>query len=511
MNRDLSQANETAETASEQTHFYNSLTSEVGSAGKIEVARDSVSEPVIRSWCDAMSESNPLYINQDFANDSKHGGIIAPPAMLQVWTMSGLHLGNQFQRNTEDSPSAGVYQLLDEAGFTGVVATNATYHYNEVIRPGDLISASQKLLDVSEEKTTAIGMGHFVTTETIYSDASGKQVGSMEFRVLKFRPGTGKKSEQSEIKPPRPKPASNSSTDWFWDACNIKELRIQSCNECTNLQHPPAVRCLSCGSVSLDSVIATGKGTLHSWAIAHYPQVPAFDYPLIVGLVELEEGVRLVSNVTNVELEELEIGMPLEVDWLNVDNEFTLHQFKPVHNENQEAEFENTETGDSNDQTFDSGQNNPETESGQRQVLKLDLDNVQIGDELPISPVPVTTLLIVSTALATRDYQDVHHDPKAAQSKGMPDIFMNILTSAGIVSRWINDWAGSEIDWSSIELRLGTPNHPDDTMTLSGSITEKTQHGSQVSLNIAFLGKNDRGVHVSGNAKILLPENSKGD
>ena len=271
------------------------------------------------------------------------------------------------------------------------------------------------------------------------------------------------------------------------------------------------MRCLSCGSVSLDSVIATGKGTLHSWAIAHYPQVPAFDYPLIVGLVELEEGVRLVSNVSNVEPEELEIGMPLEVDWLNVDNEFTLHQFKPVHNKNQEAEFENTETGDSNDQTFDSGQNNPETESTQRQVLKLDPDNVQIGDELPISPVPVTTLLIVSTALATRDYQDVHHDPKAAQSKGMPDIFMNILTSAGIVSRWINDWAGSEIDWSSIELRLGAPNHPDDTMTLSGSITEKTQHGSQVSLNIAFLGKNDRGVHVSGNAKILLPENSKGD
>jgi acyl dehydratase len=125
--------------------------------------------------------------------------------------------------------------------------------------------------------------------------------------------------------------------------------------------------------------------------------------------------------------------------------------------------------------------------------------------------VSVTTLLIVSTALATRDYQDVHHDPKAARSKGMPDIFMNILTSAGIVSRWINDWAGSEIDWSSIELRLGTPNHPDDTMALSGSVTEKTENGNQISLNIAFAGKNDRGVHVSGNAKILLPENSKED
>ena len=75
MNRDLSQTNEPAKSDSERNDFYNSLIPEVGSAGKIEVARDSVSEPVIRSWCDAMSESNPLYINQDFANDSKHGKI----------------------------------------------------------------------------------------------------------------------------------------------------------------------------------------------------------------------------------------------------------------------------------------------------------------------------------------------------------------------------------------------------------------------------------------------------
>ena len=126
MNQDLSK---TDETVSEQDDFLNLLTSQVGSAGKIEVARDNVSEPVIRSWCDAMSENNPLYTNPDIANNSKHNGIIAPPAMLQVWTMSGLHLGSQFQRNTEDSPSAGVYELLDEAGFTGVVATNACLLY----------------------------------------------------------------------------------------------------------------------------------------------------------------------------------------------------------------------------------------------------------------------------------------------------------------------------------------------------------------------------------------------
>ena len=225
MNQNSSQTNEEPKSDIEKKDFLDSLKSQIGSAGGTEMARDRVSEPVIRSWCDAMSESNPAYISSDFANNTKHGGVIAPPAMLQVWTMSGLHLGAQPQRNIEDSPSAGVYQLLDEAGFTGVVATNATYKYDRAIKPGDLISGTQKLLDVSEEKATAIGTGHFVTTETIYADASGQQVGSMEFRILKFRPNTGKKGKQSK-KPPRPKPSSNSSTDWFWDACNLSLIHI---------------------------------------------------------------------------------------------------------------------------------------------------------------------------------------------------------------------------------------------------------------------------------------------
>ena len=134
--------------------------------------------------------------------------------------------------------------------------------------------------------------------------------------------------------------------------------------------------------------------------------------------------------------------MPLEVDWLDVDNEFILHQFKPTQSEKQKSKSDSDATDNNKYQVSNSGQNDLET-----QIAKeLDLNDIQIGDELPVSLVPITTLLIVSTALATRDYQDVHHDPKAAQSKGMPDIFMNILTSAGIVSRWINDWAGSEID-----------------------------------------------------------------
>ena len=228
-------------------------------------------------------------------------------------------------------------------------------------------------------------------------------------------------------------------------------------------------------------------------------------------MVELEEGVRLVSNITDIEPEDLKIDMPLEVNWLDVDNEFTLHQFKPIQSVKQKSKSESDGEGENNSQISDLDQNDSDTQITKKQDPKLDLKNVQIGDELPISLVPITTLLIVSTALATRDYQDVHHDPKAAQSKGMPDIFMNILTSAGIVSRWINDWAGPEIDWNSIDLRLGAPNHPGDTMTLSGSVTEKNQNGNQVSLNIAFVGKNSRGMHVSGTAELLLPEISEED
>ena len=84
MNQNSSQTNEEPKSDIEKKDFLDSLKSQIGSAGGTEMARDRVSEPVIRSWCDAMSESNPSYISSDFANNTKHGGVIAPPAMLQV-------------------------------------------------------------------------------------------------------------------------------------------------------------------------------------------------------------------------------------------------------------------------------------------------------------------------------------------------------------------------------------------------------------------------------------------
>ncbi len=100
-------------------------------------------------------------------------------------------------------------------------------------------------------------------------------------------------------------------------------------------------------------------------------------------------------------------------------------------------------------------------------------EEVAVGDALPTLVLPITRTLIVSGAIASRDYQDVHHDQVLAQSRGSKDIFMNILTTNGLVGRYVTDWSGPRSRLTEIKIRLGAPNHPDGTMTLTGSVTEK--------------------------------------
>jgi len=128
--------------------------------------------------------------------------------------------------------------------------------------------------------------------------------------------------------------------------------------------------------------------------------------------------------------------------------------------------------------------------------------DVNVGDELPTLAVPLTRTLIVATAIASRDYQDVHHDPGLAQERGSPDIFMNILSTNGFVGRFITDWAGPDAVLRSVKIRLGAPNHPGDTMVMSGSVTKKDGNVVEVSLK----GANKIGDHVTGTVDVeLLP------
>jgi acyl dehydratase len=128
-------------------------------------------------------------------------------------------------------------------------------------------------------------------------------------------------------------------------------------------------------------------------------------------------------------------------------------------------------------------------------------DDVQVGDELPTLVIPLTRTLIVATAIASRDYQDVHHDPGLAQERGSPDIFMNILSTNGFVGRFITDWAGPDAVLKSVNIRLGAPNHPGDTMTMTGRVTKKDDGLVEVQVR----GANDLGDHVTGTVSLQLP------
>ena len=126
--------------------------------------------------------------------------------------------------------------------------------------------------------------------------------------------------------------------------------------------------------------------------------------------------------------------------------------------------------------------------------------DVQVGDELPRLDIPLTRTLIVSTAIASRDYQDVHHDPGLAQERGSKDIFMNILTTNGLVGRYITDWAGPNAILKSVRIRLGAPNYPGDTMSLTGKVTKKEDR----LVEVAVRGANSLGDHVSGTVSLEL-------
>ena len=129
-------------------------------------------------------------------------------------------------------------------------------------------------------------------------------------------------------------------------------------------------------------------------------------------------------------------------------------------------------------------------------------EDVEVGQQLAPCPIPITTTRIVATAIASRDYQDVHHDVELAKKRGSPNIFMNILTTNGLVGRYVTDWAGPNALIRNVKLKLGTPNSPGDTMIFNGSVTAKDS--DEVTIDLA--GKNSWGDHVTASVRVALPE-----
>lgn len=131
--------------------------------------------------------------------------------------------------------------------------------------------------------------------------------------------------------------------------------------------------------------------------------------------------------------------------------------------------------------------------------------SVSVGDKLPAHEVPITSALIVGGAVASRDFTTVHHDKKVAQASGLPDIFMNILTSNGLMASYVTNWAGPDATVKKIDLKLGAPNLPGFVMTLTGEV--KAKDDSSGIIDIEVIGENNVwGMHMAGTVQVQLPQ-----
>ena len=135
----------------------------------------------------------------------------------------------------------------------------------------------------------------------------------------------------------------------------------------------------------------------------------------------------------------------------------------------------------------------------------LTLADISVGDKLKSLDIDITTGLVVAGALATRDFEPVHHNKAAAVATGLPDVFMNILTSQGLMTRFATDWSGPEAVVKSLDLRLGAPNVPGMVMTMTGEVTAVDADSGLV--DIAVVGENNIwGMHMQGSVQLALPK-----
>ncbi|WP_246361216.1 bifunctional MaoC family dehydratase N-terminal/OB-fold nucleic acid binding domain-containing protein [Haloechinothrix aidingensis] len=306
-----------------------------GGGSKPRPARDPVNTAMINNWVEAMGDDNPVYTDPEFAASSVHGGLVAPPAMAQVWTMNGLH-----GQRAEDDPLGAMMAALDEAGFTSVVATNSEQTYHRYLSPGEHVSASTELDGVVGPKRTALGEGFFVTTRTSWL-VGDEVVAEMTFKVLKFRPAgsddgtagdagaapwqgpSGRVVDASERAAGVLRPVISADTEFFWAGTRVGELRIQRWGD--TLRHPPGpVDPGGSMEATPDYVVAAGHGTVYSYVVHHNPPVPGKQLPFVVALVELDEGVRVLGELIDADPGEVSIGMPVRAVFLRVDEELTL-------------------------------------------------------------------------------------------------------------------------------------------------------------------------------------------
>jgi uncharacterized OB-fold protein len=236
--------------------------------------------------------------------------------MIQVWTMMGL--GGV---RAPDDPLTKILDLFDDAGYIGVVATNCEQTYHRYLRPGEEVSVTAELTDVAGPKQTALGEGFFITQKITWQ-VGDEDVAEMMWRIMKFKPAeadAGAQVPDDLDADAMMRPASSRDTKFFWDGVNAHELRIQKRPD-GSLQHPPVPALWADPKKEVapsDYLVASGNGTVFSFVVHHAPKVPGRTLPFVIALVELEEGVRMLGELRNVDPAAVEIGMPVRAMYID--------------------------------------------------------------------------------------------------------------------------------------------------------------------------------------------------
>jgi uncharacterized OB-fold protein len=246
-------------------------------------------------------------------------------------------------------------------------------------------------------------------------------------------------------------PQVTPDTAFFWDGTAAGELRIQRCAQCGAVRHPPGPMCPACGEPADGGyVLAAGTGEVFSYVVHHHPPVPGKRLPMVVALVQLPQGVRMVGEMPGVRPDQVRVGLPVRVTFVPA-GDMLLPAWRPAEG------------------------------------------------ALPDRVIEVTPTFVIASALATRDFQDVHHDRDRAVARGARDISLNILTTTGLVQRYVSGWAPDAVV-RAVSIRLGVPCHVGDTLTLSGQAAP-ADGARQV---VAVTGRCGLGDHVTATVRIEL-------
>ena len=285
-------------------------------------AWNKVSRTQIWQWCTAMGDSNPEYLESEIA--------VAPPTMLQSWTFRDAQ--NNYAPGSTDKDTYEVLGKIDDLGCFGTVAVNYDQTYHHYLSEGDHVYSYSTIINISDLKTTGLGEGCFVTEKAEYYNQHDLLIGEATISYLKYTP-----PKQSNTAPPsaplkieRIMPVENYDTEHYWQGLRDGKLLIQQCTACQTLRHPPQPMCEKCQSIEWDTIESEKTGAIYSYTTIEYPEIPPFDYPNSIVLVDLDEGVRIAAQLQGTKPNDIVIGARVKADIQEVQDGLSLPIFEVI-------------------------------------------------------------------------------------------------------------------------------------------------------------------------------------